>query len=123
MFFNHETANLHYLQYLREILKKNNEIVSSLDEFDLDSNSNTITSSQVQTSTESNIYFEETRIDCDAFDKIMKIIRTHDAKFVVIKKFSFRVNKKKQNENDFMWLQILRREFYIMKNNFHVYVS
>lgn len=123
MFSNHETADFRYLQYLREILKKSSETVSSFDELDLNSNSDTATSNQAQTFTEPDIYFEETRIDCDAFDEIMRAIRTHDAKFVIIKKFSLRVNKKGRNENDSMWLQILRKEFYTMKNNFHVYVS
>ena len=58
MFFNHETANLRYLQNLRETLKKNNEIVSSFDELDLNNNLDIATSSQVQTFIESNIYFE-----------------------------------------------------------------
>ena len=123
MFSNHETANFFYFQYLRKFLKKSSETVSSFDEFNLDSNSDTTTSNQIQTFIELNIYFEKTKIECDTFDKIIQIIRTRDAKFVIIKKFSFRINKKKRNKNDFMWLQILRKEFYIMKNNFHVYVS
>ena len=68
MFFNHKTTNLCYFEYLRELLKKNNEIVLSFDKLDLNSNSNTATSNQAQTSIESNIYFEETRIESDAFD-------------------------------------------------------
>ena len=122
MFPNHEAADLRYLQYLRETLKKSSEAVPPLDGLGLDSNPDTATPSQAQTSTGPDIYFEETRIGCGAFGEVMRAIRTRDAKFVAIKKFSPRVNKRGRDGNDSMWLQTLRREFYTMKDNPHVYV-
>ena len=123
MFSNHETMNSRYVKNLRKIFKKNNETIPPVDGFELDSNSTTATSSQAQTLRESFIYFEKTRIESDAFDEVVRVIRTHDAKYFVIKKFSPLVNKRKRDEHDFTWLKIIRREFFIMKDNSHVNVS
>lgn len=100
MFFNYAATDLCYLKYLRKFLKKSSEAILSFDKFDLDSNLNTTTSNQVQIFTELDIYFEETRIERNEFDKIVKVIKMRDAKFVVIKKFSPRVNKKRRDENN-----------------------
>lgn len=119
MFPNHEAADPQYVEKLRQLFKTSNEAVPPIDGLGLDSTK----SSQAQTLKGPSIYFEETRIESGAFGEVVRAIRTRDAKYFVIKKFSPLANKRKQDEHDSTWLKTIRREFFIMKNNSHVNVS
>ena len=104
MFSNHEAADSRYVENLRKLFKKSNEAVPPVDGLGLDSNPATATPSQAQTLRGPSIYFEKTRIGSGAFGEVVRAIRTHDANYFVIMKFSLLVNKKKLNYHYSTWI-------------------
>jgi len=121
-FPNHEAADPQYLENLRAFVKKSKKAVLTFNRLGLDSNPVTATPSHAQTPGERIIYFEEDYIGQGAYGQVSKAIRTRDGEFVAIKKFRAPANKRKRGSNDPEWLEMIRREFVIMRDNPHVHV-
>jgi len=119
-FPNHEAADPRYLQNLRAFVKKSKEAGPPFDVLGLDNDLATATPSQAHTPGERTIYFEEGCIGRGAFGWVSKAVRTCDGEYVAIKKFSAPANKRKWDRYDPEWLETIRREFAIMKDNPHV---
>lgn len=119
-FPNHGAADPQYVANLRAFVKKCREALPFVNALGLDSELATATPSQAQTPGERPVYYNDRTIGHGAFGVVRRVIKLRDGKYFAAKSFFRPPNKRKHDEEDPEWLEQIRREFTIMRDNPHV---
>ncbi|MCJ1464628.1 hypothetical protein MMC07_003241 [Pseudocyphellaria aurata] len=129
-FPNHAAANPQYVENLRlfadrckeaaAVVKSKDGLSSAVDE---DSAPATQAASEARTPGERLIYCRAESIGSGQFGKVHRVIRTRDGKIFAMKTFETQSNKRSWDEIVPAWLQRIRREFTLMRDNPHPNVA
>jgi hypothetical protein len=126
-FPNHEAGRPEYLARLRTFMEKSRIALPALATMDLNSNPPTTVPSQPRTPYEWPIYLDDGLLGRGQFGEVRRVIHAGNGEFYAAKKFyspslSKKGNRKRQADEG-SWLDRIRNEIIIMKDNPHVGVT
>lgn len=120
-FPNHEAGRPEYLTNLRAIFEESSAALPPLDGLDIQSNPPTTAPSRPLTPRQRAIYLRDEFIGRGEFGEVRRVIDASNGKFYAAKTFySSQYNDRKRKLDEENWLEKIRNEIAIMKENPHV---
>lgn len=121
-FPNHEAARPQYITHLCEFREQCRTAVPPVEALALGSNPSTAAPSQARTPSERAIYLEDDEpIGTGQFGEVRKVVKVRDGQCYAAKRFFPPPRKRKRDAVDWSrWLEGIRNEIAIMRNNPHV---